>query len=46
MYLLTARIVKNRHILAGIYFIVFKKIFWTKLGPTLDQSFDTKFGPW
>ena len=30
MYLLTAPIDKNGHILAGIYFVFLKKIFWTK----------------
>ena len=40
MFLLTAPIVKNSHILAGIYFIFLKTV--------LDQTqkaFDTKFGP-
>ena len=39
MFLLTGPIVKNGHILAGVYFIVLKNV--------LDQnlkSFDTEFG--
>ena len=39
-FLLTAPIVKNSHILAGIYFVFLKDV----LDQTL-KTFDTKFGP-
>ena len=41
MFLLTAPIVKNSHILAGICFYLPKK----RPGPNLKKSFDCEFGP-
>ena len=40
MFLLTPPIVKNSHILAGIYFLFLKNVL-----DKIQKSFDTKFGP-
>ena len=40
MFLLTAPIIKNSHVLAGFYFIFFENVL-----DLTQKSFDTEFGP-